>query len=273
MSEATICTVTTCNRPSDGWFVCQTCSDSLERDVLSQVEWLMGDLDLVISGQVKYTQQVGSASSETPLPLNIAASDARGELLMQLDTSCRMIAEDNGIEAEYHDGPSVAAWLSYRISMIRLHPAGGEVVGELTQAFNKALWLIDRPRQRQYLGDCKDHPRDDGEAVCPGGIYALEGKPEARCQVCGRWWPKEELKAWLIAELHDRIMTASEIARLSAYLGIPHPRIKVRKLINQWHTRGQIHSVELQQSGRSVSGFKFSDALVLLAKLEKRKAS
>lgn len=273
MSEATICTVATCNRPSDGWFACATCSEIFETQVLAEIGWILDDLDLVISGQVKYAPQVGGKSSEARLPVNLTASDAKGRLLTELDTAARMIADANGIAAEYRDGQTAAAWLAYRISMIRLHPAGGQIIEDVTREFTGALWLCDRPKQRQYLGDCKDHERADDLPECPGAIYGIDGKPEARCDVCGAWWDKDQLKQWLLGILDDKIMTAAEIAHMSVYLGMNASRERVRKLMNQWHKRGQIAPWSLQVDHRSVVGFRFGDALTKLAELEAKRAA
>lgn len=265
MTEETICTVSTCSRPSEGWFVCATCSEIFQNQVLSEIGWLLEDLDLVIAGQVRYAGQVGGRSSEPRLPVNLTASDSRAQLLNELTTAVRMIADANQVDYDCTDGETAAAWLAYRISMIRLHPAGHEVIEGVTREFAGAHWIVDRPRAKQYLGDCKDHERTDDLPICPGSIYALDGKPEARCDVCGNWWDKDHLRGWLISQLEDRIMTASEIARISTYLGMDWSRDRIRKLMNQWHKRGHITSHEIQQDGQHVVGFRFGDALNKLA--------
>lgn len=261
--ELNLCTVPSCGRPSGDWPICQRCGDILADEVLAEVGWLLDDLDLVIGRQVRYARQVGGKSAETPLVVNMKASDVKGQLLASLDTAARLIGDANGIEPEYANGAECADWLAYRISMIRLHPGGADIVEELSRNFAAAMWVVDRPRQSQYLGACSDHPRDDDLEDCPGDIRAFADQHEARCSTCGRWWPKEELKDWLIGQLEDRIMSAAEIAHMSVYLGIETPRFRVRKLIESWSRRGRL--------ARHGGGYRVGDALVLIAALEARK--
>lgn len=258
-----LCTVSTCAKPADGWYVCQQCADTFTNEILGEIGWILDDMDLVISQQVRYAHKYGGKSAETPLPINLNAADQRGKLLTELDTSSRLIADANQIEPDYIDGKTAASWLTYRISMIRLHPAGGEIIDGITREFAGALWLCDRPKQKQYLGDCKDHERTDDLPECPGSIYGIDGKPEARCDVCGSCWDADEMRTWLIAALEDRIMTAAEIAHMSTYLGLDMPREQVRKQVNKWNQRG---SITPHATINDSPHFRFGDVLDLLAR-------
>lgn len=271
MTTETLCQVPSCDRPSSGWFVCKRCSDILCDETLAEISWLLDDLDLVIAKQVKYGSRIGGKSAETPIPVNMTASDAKARLVNELTTSVRIIAESNQIAPDCHDAKTAADWLIYHISKIRLHDAGGQVVEDISREFANCMWIVDRPRSKQYLGDCKDHERADDLPECPGEIWGYDNKPEVVCDTCGSWWPREELQEWLLGQFDGRVMTASEIAHMSVYLGLDVDREQVRKRINQWHRRGLIHALDVIADGKIREGFRFSEVKLLLARIDSEK--
>lgn len=239
----TICGVLGCNRPSDGWFVCADCGILASNALLDFADWLLDDLGLVVTRQTRYTQGSGgrSKSATTPLVFDDRASDHAGGVATFLDTTARMIAEDNQWDREYVDAAGAARWLEHRMSAIRLHVDGGEAVDQIVAWHFLVQRTVDRPVPRQYLGDCKAKEMVEGvEILCAGRIYGREGKPEARCDTCGTEHMADELRAGLLTELEERLVSASEAARLATYLGIPLDREQVRKRINQWAKRGRV---------------------------------
>lgn len=264
--EVTICEVASCDRPSDGWIVCATCGRRLA-EVLSDMGWMLEELDNVITGQVRYVSQPSAKSAETPMPFDPKASDTRAYLTAEISTSVRLIEDANGWESGATTDRAAAAWLAHRVSAVRLHVAGGEIVDGIMCWWAAAQLVIDRPLQRQFLGDCAVDP--DGQA-CGGRIYGRAGKPEARCDTCGGVYQAEALRALLLKELDDRMCTAAETARLSTYLGLTQTRDQVRKRINQWASRGQVEKHEV----KGEVAFRFGELYPrLLLEEEKRHAN
>jgi hypothetical protein len=271
MREATICQVMSCNRPSDGWYVCKLCADILA-ETLTDMAWMLDELDIVITQQTRYTTQSSGRSAESPLVFNIKAADTKANLVNELDTVARVIAGANGWQRTYTTPKGCAVWLEQKISAIRLHPAGGEMTNDISSWYGACLWVIDRPAQRQYLGDHADmgtvvevelNTRGTSDEQCPGRIYGRAGKPEARCDTCGATFTAEKLRERLLHQLDDKLCSAAEIAHLSTYLGLDIGREQVRKRINQWHKREQIQ----RKGGTDVDPkFRFGDALGLLAR-------
>ena len=258
MSEDTTCTATNCGRPSDDWIVCGNCADEL-LDVLADMPWMLDELDTVITQQTRYTTQSSGRSAETPLVFNIKAADTKARLISELAAVARTVAGANGWTLNYRTPVECSAWLERSISAIRLHPAGGEMVDTLASWHAACLWVIDRPAQRQYLGDCSA----THELIpCPGAVYGRASKPEAKCDTCGATYQADARREQLLKELDDKVCTAAEIAHLSTYLGLDISREQVRKRINQWHKRGQI----ARKGGDLDPTFRFGDALALLAK-------
>lgn len=264
----TICDAPGCNRPSDGWFVCANCGIEASNALLDLADWMLDDLQLVVTRQTRYTLGAGKsrAASTTPLMFNDRASDVAGGVAMFLDTTARMIGEDNGWPLDYTDGPSAARWLEHRMSAIRLHVDGGQTVEQIRAWHFQIGRVIDRPVPRQFLGDCGSTAIAD--VACPGSVYGREGKPVARCDTCGAEYEAEKLRTKLLGELDGRLVSAAEAARLSTYLGLPLDREQVRKRINQWAKRGRI--MRHESDGETL--FRFGEIHARLAEDEARRA-
>lgn len=238
--ELTICLVASCDRPSDGWYVCRTCGDTLAR-VLTDMGWMLDELDTVISQQTRYVSQSSGKSADTPMMFNVKAAETRAYLMGEVATGVRVIEESNGWDSHAGSEKAAALWLGEKVSAVRLHPAGSDIIDGIMRWWAAGMWVIDRPAQRQFLGECGVDP--DGLA-CGGRIYGRAGKPEASCDTCGGVYQAEVLRERLLKELDDRLCTPAEIAHLSTYLGLMSGREQVRKRINQWAARGRIDGHE-----------------------------
>jgi len=229
---------------------------------------MLDELDTVLTQQTKYVDSSAGKSSETPMMFNVKASETREILVNEIQNAARLIADANGWVLTYRTPQDCATWLAYGISAIRLHPLGGQMFDEINASFAAAMWVIDRPAQRQFLGDCAVDP--DG-AACGGRIYGRAGKPEARCDTCGGIYEADAVRAVLLNVLDDKLCSAAEIARLSTYLGLVSDRDQIRKRINQWSKRGQItkhvkdakdddEACDIDGEGRrTVTRFKFGE--------------
>lgn len=264
MADDTLCTVPSCNNPSDGWFVCKSCGESLLRILTDLYEWLLADLDLVVTGQTRYTLQKGK-SAETPLMFNARAAEISGSLIIALDQSAAIIASANGWSRDYSTPDQCARWLRKSVSAIRLNVEGADIVETITNWYDEAIWVVDRPAQRHYLGDCTaTFVTDDGVVPCDKGrVYGKSKKPEARCDVCGTTYNADERRASLLSQLDDRIVTAAEFAHLATYLGLPLGREQVRKRVNQWNHRKQVERRNPQDE-EATPTFRFADLLALV---------
>lgn len=228
-----------CGRPTTEYF-CQHCGDELAR-ALGDVPALEEELETTISRQqgVDYRSAGGSGGkpTERPSPVHWGASEARTHLKALL-VSWALFCEAEGIRnsSPYPGLPednlrALSAWLMWRVDGLALHDIGADAVEEITSAVAHCHRLIDRPADRQYLGNCQQQD-------CLGRLYARPGAAVAKCDDCATPVQADTLREGLLAELDDRLCTASEIARLSTYLGLKADREQVRKRINQWNARG-----------------------------------
>lgn len=252
MSESDVCTVRGCSIPSDGYFVCQSCATDMVNALIEMHDWMLDDLQSVVTRQTRYVLSGGGAhgkANEMPLMFDARASEVSDEITNEIGTSARLLAESNNWPEEYNNIREAAMWLEKRPIAIRLHEGGGQIAGGVIWCKDRIEAVLDRPAPRQFLGDCthavEGHP-------CPGAIYGRPANPFARCDTCGETYDAAGLRKKLLAELDDRLASAGEIARLSTYLGLTDDREKVRKRINQWHKRGQVteHKVDGQTAFR-----------------------
>jgi hypothetical protein len=280
-----LCTVTKCDRPvHDGWYVCEPCgADLAER--LSDIAWILEQIDLVMSQQTRYGQTAGkvaAASDEQPIPYNVKASEQRAYLVNAISSAARLVIDENpkwradpfwrAIDDSSKTAPrasSCASWLAHRIAGLRLHPLGGVSRDEIMRHWAACEWLIDRPPERRYLGICATDWEDQ---PCGGRIYQHNGKPEARCDTCGGLREAEALREVLMAEARDRHVTAAEASLLSTYLGLSIGRTAVRKLVNNWIHRKVIETrAHDDQDGES--RVLFGDVMDRLARFETERES
>lgn len=260
-----ICAVAICDRPADDGFVCRACIHTFEQ-VLAETPWLVDELDLVVSRQTQYTNPYlpKASSSDIPLPINLKASDVISDIWAKLSSWVKLLLEENpgwrppAGSIEIPSPPRIlAAWLQSRLDAIRCHEAGAELVEEISSATAAGRYVVDRPASRQFLGKCAEQAHGlDGELDCEGSVYGRPGRVMAACDTCEEEWVAEDLRAYLVGQLEDRICTASEIAHLSTYLGLDIDREQVRKRVNLWASRGR-----LEKRG---NGFRFGDAMILL---------
>lgn len=261
-----------CGKPTrDHAYSCDDCGDELAR-ALGEVPWLNEELEVTITRQkgVDYRRVGGSGTTkptERPLPGVWGASEARTHLKSLL-VSWTLFCASEGIrssdprsEMPGDNLPALSRWLIWRVDGLMLNDIAPEAIDEITSAVAHCHRLIDRPADRQYLGDCK---------VCESGrLYARAGSEWAKCEECGATVKAQDLRDDLLTKLDDRLCTAAEIATLSTYLGFKADRETVRKRINQWSARGLLSE---HPSITDEVTFRFGEVYAMLATAEYRKA-
>ena len=261
-----------CGRETrDDAYACDDCGDDLAR-ALGEVPWLAEELEVTISRQkgVDYRKvgggKGGLKAAERPLPPVWGASEARTHLkalLVSWTLFCAaegVRSSDPRTEMPADNLPALSRWLIWRVDGLMLNDIASEAVEEITSAVAHCERLIDRPADRQYLGDCQ---------VCQSGrLYARSGSDWAKCEECDATVEAQGVRDVLLARLDDRLCTAAEIARLSTYLGLRADRELVRKRINQWSSRGLLSE---HPSVTDEVTFRFGEVYAMLAAAEYRK--
>lgn len=257
-----------CGKPTrDNAYSCDDCGDLLAR-ALGEVPWLDEQLEVTITRQqgIDYRRlgggKGGKKDAERPLPGNWTASEARTHLRALLVSWARLCHEEGVRSSDPRLGLpddnllAIGRWLLWRVDGLLMHEAGSEAVDEITGAVASCHRLIDRPADRQYLGDC-------GEQECSGSLWARAGGEVATCDSCHTPTKAADLRGRLLSELDDRLCTAAEIAELSTYLGLKANRDTVRKYVEYLARKGRIE----KHAAFSVAAvYRFGEVYDLLVK-------
>lgn len=254
-----------CGAEQSQSLLCSSCCDKIERE-LSSVPGLVEDLQITMSKQAKIGNggKAGKGSTHEKWPINMGAVEAADNLGNVLTTWARDLLETSGgrwdllLAASTAHPTTVSRALLLMIPTIRRHPAVVELVDEITDAIAQARRAVDRPADRQYLGQClMETPDDEGRQVtCLAELYARVNANDVTCKVCGAEHPVGERRAWLLARAADMIVTVKEA---SSYLG-EVGGIKV----SQSSIRGYLHRGRLAYRPGVANGIRLGDLLTLL---------
>lgn len=241
-----------CGRAISDRYFCEGCGDDLAR-ALGDIPALVEELDITIT-KVKgldYRKVGGGSGGKKtgyPSPPEWTTSMARDNLRAVMVAWVLFCHQEQIRNQSPHVGlpadtlQAMSRYMLWRVDGLGLHDIGPTAVEEITSAVDKCRRLIDRPADRQYLGQCPACAAvgDDGR------LYAKPGGAMARCNGCGEQADAAALRTRLLAELDDRLCTAAEVAELSTYLGLPDDRERIRKRIERWgasdrHTLRRVH--------------------------------
>jgi hypothetical protein len=256
----THCARPDCSNPTSGGYVCGVCLGRLDGH-LAELPDLVADLDDVVARQTRTGDRVGSRPAETGLPYNLGAAEVRDDLRNVLSTWIRDLWEsyrpgrdvptrESGLDGEpvtewvldpldLDDTlPEMAKWLRRHPSWIEDHPAGGELVDEITDAVERVRRAVDLPPARVYCGPCPD---------CGADLYASPGRSIVRCRECESAYDVEARRAALLNAARGALGTAAEIARAL-------PRLLGRELsantVRTWARAGKLTKREPDRLGR-----------------------
>lgn len=257
-----------CTRPTrDSAYACDSCGDTFANDLKALVDWLDEDLETSVGGAkgVEYKHgRLSGGGGDEGLRVNWRAAKLYRELQRALCDAVDRCLEARIRHVSTSDAEpartvsAMAEWLRWRVDGMALDiqgPRHVKVIGDLVdQAKEIVFWT---PPERQFLGDCN---------LCgEGDVYVEGGAEEAYCSRCEKAFPAEVLRVELVTKLHDRLMTAAEIAKLSTYLGLRDDRGRVEGRIRSWRHRGRIVS----HGGDGEAGrYRFGDVYLLLVARE-----
>lgn len=274
MNENTT-TCTRCGRPvADGAYACSACVGQTA-DNLEFIEATADDLQTTLTRQDRVSAGTGGrANAETPLPINLNASDVGSRLRNTLTTWVRLVAEERGVsiadafdtcggdgswcthhrcrvirlggDQEISNG-AMAAWLRTRLSWIAHREWGPSCFDELSKVAVDLGRAVDSPPPMISLGRC--------EAVdCNGELRAHKEASWTKCKECGASYDVAKVKDKLLGRADHIKRNAASLARILTALGDKNAEGKliVREL--QWVTnrvqRKQLFPVGKDESGK-----------------------
>lgn len=233
MTTPNPCQVSRCGQPlptSSHSTACPDCWKQLDQ-ALGDTAALADELDTTISRQTRNGSRSGPRSAETPLPFNLAASEA---LTLLHATLWPWVREGLAAHPETPlPNPSIrglASALLWLAPWLHHHPNGHEAVEEILYAIEQARRAIDRAPDMIYAGVC-------GTQGCGTELYAVQGHPAVSCPVCGA---VREVHVWRRTQLEaaaDQLLTLSDLTRAVAESG---DSTISRKRLQNWVDRGRL---------------------------------
>lgn len=258
-----------CTRPvATGMYACAACIAQTD-DNLAFIEANANELATTITRQDRVSAGTGGrASAETPLPLNLVASDAGTRLRNALTTWTRLVADDLGTSIEEAfpgnsahlrkvvgpvcpsgDGSwcthsscraiiapktrkitdrDMAAWLRKRLKTIAHREWGPQAFDELSRAAVDLARAVDSPPPMIALGRCDE---------CGNELRARQEATFVRCTECRETYDIARRKDELVARAGHLNMTPADLARVISAATIMECKAKD---VYNWVQRGYL---------------------------------
>jgi hypothetical protein len=189
---------------------------------------IAADLDDATARLLRRGSGGGSTSPEPPLPLDMAASDAKVDLQHKLDFWSLRTWRRSAMQAEYPPGGIArrAHWLAVYLAAARQDPYAGRLLDDMRRVVHRALAVIDRKPERAPAGLCDN---------CGRQLLAELGAESVTCG-CGMTVLALQDKRRERAAAADVLGTAAEISGALDRIGIRIPR----GTITSWASRGRL---------------------------------
>jgi hypothetical protein len=212
---------------------------------------IAADLDDAIARLLKRGTGGRRSEAEAPLPLDLAASDAKVYLQHKLDFWSLRTWRRSVMQAEYPPGGIArrAHWLAVYLAAARQDPYAGRLHDDIRRVVHHALAVIDQRPERAPAGQCDN---------CGRQLLAELGAESVTC-ACGMTALFLQEKRRERAAAADVLGTAAEISGVLAKIGINVPR----GTITSWASRGRL----LPRPG---GAYALSDVLALHAQSTQR---
>ncbi|PZR55247.1 hypothetical protein DNL40_02430 [Xylanimonas oleitrophica] len=206
---------------------------------------------------------VPGTEGATHLPYRYTPSEARWDLLITLTSVADTIAKRRGLYRPLNTPQALAGFLTGNIAWMRAQPDGGDLIGELLDAIQRMKRAIDVPPQMQYAGPCTADVEETTTRIvagtevtdltvrpCHGELYARPGATDVTCPGCGTTYALADRRAWLLDQVADMLLPATEMARaVHGLIGIDIKADTLANNIRWWH-----HAGRLLEAGKARNG-------------------
>ncbi|MFJ7748700.1 hypothetical protein ACIQXM_01945 [Arthrobacter sp. NPDC097144] len=228
------CTATSCSVPlSGGITLCHDHTTLLEealREVPDAWQNIYVSACKLDVGAGSVGGMGGEASGSEPA--NLDALDKGDQLLTVLRGWVALMPGTT----PHGTAPALAGWLVGQLRTLRRQDWAADLLQELRDALNACNHATDRAGEKVFAGMC---PTERDGWVCDQPLYALAGRPVARCRTCGQEWD--------VSDWRERALTAAEYqhgtaAQISRMLSDPVTREALpQATIRQWVRRQKLN--------------------------------
>lgn len=212
----------------DGASLCTGCTRDLA-GLLLQAASIAPDLDDAVARLLKRGSGGRRSGDENPLPVNLYASKARGNLGTALARWTFAVLDTRpdlfGLWPPKSIG-GTARWLTARLAVLRQVQDAAGLLAELRDAVRDALAVVDRKPERAPAGLCDN---------CGRQLLAELGADSVTC-ACGMTLTGVRAARQARAEAANFLGTAQEVSDMMRALGKPVPR----GTITSWASRGRL---------------------------------
>jgi hypothetical protein len=284
--------VCSCTRPiRDSAFLCRECTGTLEKH-LAELPALAADLDTTRTR----TSRIGGRglgivvrSSDRPVPWNDRASRLVTELATTLASWTRRAVElrqrppgpacgrcshpSCGMLRSYDPPagdsvPALSSFLLAALPTLRHLPEVTALADDVESITRRGADVVDRPADQTYFGPCgaMDYWPEGGPilctARCPGDLYGPEDAKHLTCTTCGAEHDVTAVRAYLLSEAQDQLVTAADLSKFLSAYGEPLTAERIR----QWASRGLLVAHGKDRGGRPL--YRVSEAVDRLTQIQ-----
>lgn len=211
--------------------ICADCTDKLDR-ALGDLGSLLEDLDTALTRQARKRPARGNhVRDDRPLPYDVGASKAAGDLKAVLVGWARLVSDERGAVLTCRDdSSSIADWLMHHVTWLSRHDAAADAYSEIVGAVNNIRRTVDIAPDTRYIGPC--YAVVEG-VECDETLYAVEGAETVQCRTCGTTWDPTARTLEALRHADTVAQDAIELSRSFALRGIA---LEARR-IKVWATR------------------------------------
>lgn len=223
--------------------LCADCTDKLDR-ALGDIGSLLEDLDTALTRQAKKRPARGNhARDDSPLPYDVGASKAGGDLKAVLVGWARLVSDERGAGLTCRDdSSSIADWLLHHVTWLSRHDAAADAYSEIVGAVNNIRRTIDIAPDTSYIGPC--YAVVEG-VECDETLYAIEGRETVQCRTCGTTWDPKARTLETLRHAETVAQDATTLSRSFALRGIALDTERIKK----WGQRGHLAQVGTSHRG------------------------
>jgi hypothetical protein len=215
-----------CDNQPDGIYLCPGCRDILIAD-LGRVEATVEAVWASAARMNVGNGSVGTSGHSAPSePTNARAYDTGRTLNVILTGWTHALGnrQPHAVKA--------ATVLLEQIREVRGMDWAPVLKQELREALTDCDRATDRAAPRIFAGIC---PTEEGGQECGTPVYALEGRPEARCQTCGATWDVTDWRERALIAAGPATATAGDLTRILSdpVRALVFPQNKVAVWVNR----------------------------------------
>lgn len=213
-----------CEAPTgDGAKLCSGCTRDLAGLLLLAAS-IAPDLDDAVARLLRRGSGGRRSETEAPLPVDLAASDAKHNLRASL-LWCIAGVNPGGYVLAL-DIPEAARLLATRLADVRRHPSAAHMLYKVRLRVHGALAVIDRKPERAPAGMCDN---------CGRQLLAELGAESVTC-ACGMTVINLQADRMNRAAKADQLNSATAIAGALTMMGTP----VLASTVRTWATRGRL---------------------------------